>query len=201
VVPFIGLSALLGDDRPVYALEDPGLQGGAVEPRELAGIAADYLAVVREVEPEGPLHLGGWSAGGLVALEMARQDGDAATVLLLDTRLPDASPDPDDDQLRSWFTADIAGMGVDLGESELAERLPVFAENVRAFLRHRPSPVSTRVVLLRAQESASAYLSRRYADADAVHPVPGNHYTMLQPPHVEPLAQVVRERLSEVRVR
>ncbi|MEK8146048.1 alpha/beta fold hydrolase [Streptomyces sp. M10(2022)] len=35
--------------------------------------AARYLAAVREVQPNGPYQLAGWSFGGLVAMEMARQ--------------------------------------------------------------------------------------------------------------------------------
>ena len=33
----------------------------------------EYVSAVREVQPGGPYLLGGWSAGGLVALEMAQQ--------------------------------------------------------------------------------------------------------------------------------
>jgi len=118
VAPYVGLATLLGDDQPVYALEHPGLHGGEIEARALPDIAAAYLAVVREVQPDGPLRLGGWSAGGAVALEMTRQDGDVALVLVLDTRIPDAPSEPDDDQLRVWFAADIAGMGAELDETE-----------------------------------------------------------------------------------
>jgi amino acid adenylation domain-containing protein len=36
-------------------------------------LAARYLTALRSRQPEGPYHLGGWSFGGLVAFEMARQ--------------------------------------------------------------------------------------------------------------------------------
>lgn len=201
VAPYVGLAGLLGDDQPVYALEDPGLQGGAVEARGLPAIAAAYLAAVREVQPDGPLHLGGWSGGGAIALEMARQDGDVAVVLVIDTAFPAEPIYPDDGQLRRWFAADMAGMGAELGEAEWAKRFPVFAANVRAFLGHRPSPVDARVVLLCTEDSQPEYLDRWRAFADAVHVVPGDHYTMFQSPHIEALAEALRDRLSEVSVR
>ena len=77
----------------------------------------------------------------------------------------------------------------------------MFAANVRAFLAHRPSRVDTQVVLLCAEDSEYGYLNRRRAVSDAIHVVPGNHYTMLRSPHIETLAEAVRNRLSEVNVR
>ncbi|GAA1293057.1 alpha/beta fold hydrolase [Saccharothrix xinjiangensis] len=201
VAPYVALAALLGDDQPVHALESPGLDGGPVEQRSLPDTAAAYLAAVREVRPDGPLVLGGWSAGGAVALEMARQDGDVGVVLVLDTGIPDAPSAPRDDELRAWFDADVAGMGVEPGGSELATRFEVFSANVRAFLAHRPSRVDARVVLLSSEDSGSAYVERWRPLADAVRVVSGDHYTMLQPPHIDALAEAMRDELSEVSAR
>ncbi len=201
VAPYAGLAALLGDDRPVYALEDPGLHGGSTQARALPDIASTYLAAVREVRPAGPLHLGGWSAGGAVALEMARQDADVAVVLVLDTGLP-APYAPDENELRAWFAADLAGMGAEPCEAEVAERFPVFAANVRAFLAHRQARVDARVVSLCADEDSEPdYLDRRRALSDVLQMVPGDHYSMLLPPHIEVLAEALRDRLSEVSAR
>ncbi|MFC5750159.1 thioesterase domain-containing protein [Actinomadura rugatobispora] len=201
VAPYVALAALLGDDQPVYALEDPGLHGGATEERRLPGLAAAYLAAVREVQPEGPLHLGGWSVGGAVAFEMARQDGDAAVTLVIDTGIPDAPYRPGDEELRARFADDVAAMGAEPGEAEVAERFPVFAANVRALLMFQPSPVDGRVVVLCAEDSEPGKLDRWRACADEIHVLRGDHYTMLRPPHIEALADVMRDRLSEVSVR
>ncbi|MDL2082004.1 amino acid adenylation domain-containing protein [Streptomyces sp. GXMU-J15] len=51
---------------------DVPADGTAVE-RDITEQAARYLAAVRELDPEGPYCLAGWSFGGLVAMEMARQ--------------------------------------------------------------------------------------------------------------------------------
>jgi thioesterase domain-containing protein len=39
----------------------------------MADIAAYHIQTIREIQPEGPYYLGGWSAGGLVAFEVAQQ--------------------------------------------------------------------------------------------------------------------------------
>ena len=53
-------------------------------------LAAGHLARVREVQPAGPYLFGGWSFGGVVAFEMARQveaaGGRVGLVALLDSR-------------------------------------------------------------------------------------------------------------------
>jgi thioesterase domain-containing protein len=52
----------------------------------LEDLAARYLAAVREVQPEGPWLLAGWSDGAVIADEMARQvesSGDATSLLTM----------------------------------------------------------------------------------------------------------------------
>ncbi len=87
------LAQLLGRDRPFYGLQARGLLGGAEPHRRLDEAARDYLAEVRQVQPHGPYLIGGFSGGGLTALEMARQlraEGEEVALLtLLDTPLPE----------------------------------------------------------------------------------------------------------------
>jgi nonribosomal peptide synthetase DhbF len=58
-----------------------------------------YVELVREVQPQGPYHLLGWSSGGLIAHAMATQlqdDGDQVSFLsLLDASPPDLLGDED----------------------------------------------------------------------------------------------------------
>jgi thioesterase domain-containing protein len=61
-------------------------------------MAARYIAAVREVQPEGPYLLGGWSFGGLVAFEMGQQlrhqGAEVLEVVLIDTAAPASGSDP-----------------------------------------------------------------------------------------------------------
>jgi acyl-coenzyme A synthetase/AMP-(fatty) acid ligase/thioesterase domain-containing protein/acyl carrier protein len=78
------LAAQLDEDRPVYALRAPALDG--LQPREasLEELAARYVAAVRAVQPHGKFHLYGYSLGGVIAWEMARQLEDSGeTVVFL----------------------------------------------------------------------------------------------------------------------
>ena len=86
------LAQLLGTDRRFYGLQARGLLGGAEPHRRLDEAARDYLAEVRQVQPEGPYLIGGFSGGGLTALEMARQlqaaGQEVRLLTLLDTPVP-----------------------------------------------------------------------------------------------------------------
>ena len=69
---FAGLARYLDAGQPLYALQSPGVDGGPDQlPATVADTAAAYVAEVRRVAPQGPYHLLGWSAGGLIAHEMA----------------------------------------------------------------------------------------------------------------------------------
>jgi amino acid adenylation domain-containing protein len=83
-------------DRPFFAIEAPMLQDLRLHAGEsVEAIAASYIRDIRRIQPEGPYLLGGYSFGGIVAYEMARQlakDGIATTRLLLFDSPNPASP-------------------------------------------------------------------------------------------------------------
>lgn len=72
VMIFRELAALLGPEQPFYGLTHHGFSADAF-PKTLATLAACYAATIRRIQPEGPYYLAGYSAGGVVAYETARQ--------------------------------------------------------------------------------------------------------------------------------
>jgi thioesterase domain-containing protein/acyl carrier protein len=59
--------------HPIYGLQARNLTQWEVSPYNIEHMAADYLRVIREVQPTGPYNLLGWSLGGLLAHAMATQ--------------------------------------------------------------------------------------------------------------------------------
>ncbi|WP_366914608.1 beta-ketoacyl synthase N-terminal-like domain-containing protein [Roseovarius sp.] len=84
--------ALSMEDRPVYGLQARGLIGDEAPHDTIEEAAADYIAEMRAIQPEGPYMIGGFSGGGITAYEIARQldtaGQDVAMVVMLDTPLP-----------------------------------------------------------------------------------------------------------------
>jgi acyl carrier protein len=102
-----------GRERPVYGLQARGFLGEQTPREDLVAMAHEYVEAVRTLPPQGPYLLGGWSMGGLVALEMAhrlRELGEeVALVALIDSPAPEKLARPDEAEQVSWFMRDIAG--------------------------------------------------------------------------------------------
>ncbi|MGW2299063.1 non-ribosomal peptide synthetase, partial [Streptomyces violaceorubidus] len=67
------LAARLPESLPVYALQARGLLHQDVPAATLDEMVDDYCARIREVWPEGPFRLLGWSMGGLLAHRVANR--------------------------------------------------------------------------------------------------------------------------------
>jgi amino acid adenylation domain-containing protein len=93
------LAEELGDGRPVFGLQAVGVDGLAAPHQRVEDMAAHYVQAVRGVQPTGPYLLCGWSLGGNLACEMARQlveRGDRIGLLaLLDAAALPADREPD----------------------------------------------------------------------------------------------------------
>ncbi|WP_254716792.1 type I polyketide synthase [Actinomadura sp. WMMB 499] len=117
------LVELLGDDQPVYGLERFE-DAPPVEER-----AARYVRHLLEAQPEGAFRLGGWSFGGVLAYETARQLEKAGRevefVALFDAGLP-LEVDDESDTLARRFSAfadyinETYGLDVTLTYEELS---------------------------------------------------------------------------------
>lgn len=88
------LAREMDPERPLYAFAAPGLNSDAPFFPALEEMASAYLREVRVMQPRGPYILGGYSFGGVVAFEMARQlhlAGELVdTLILLDSFAPSA---------------------------------------------------------------------------------------------------------------
>ncbi len=73
IVYYRELAMVLGPDQPFYGLQAQGLDGRRPPLETVEEMATHYIREIREVQPEGPYYLGGYSFGGRVAFEMARQ--------------------------------------------------------------------------------------------------------------------------------
>jgi len=86
------LSRHMGRQRPIYGLQAPDADSGA-HTGSIEGLAAFYIAAIRNVQAQGPYHLGGWSMGGVIAYEMARQlqqaGEQAGTLVLMESYTPE----------------------------------------------------------------------------------------------------------------
>ncbi|MEM8858374.1 MAG: thioesterase domain-containing protein, partial [Chloroflexota bacterium] len=84
------------DDIPFFAFRARGIEGTGMPHESVVEMASDYLNELLQQSPKGPWILGGFSGGGVIALEMALQlearGFEKPPVILLDTFHPGSTP-------------------------------------------------------------------------------------------------------------
>lgn len=228
VLCYSGLAALLGPDQPVYALQVPDTDKPLTTIPELA---AHYIDALDTALPRGRYRLGGWSMGGMIALEMAARMSlrgteieSVALIDVLEPPTPRHAAAPEDSTLLSWFARDLAGLagtewtpapaelrslpdlydraraaGVlppDVDADTLSAIVTRFSRNTRALLTYRAPTYAGTVRFYRAARgatpaTAAAWLARCTGDARIID-LPGDHYGIVRPPHVDALAAALR---------
>lgn len=152
------LAHLLGEDRPFYALQARGLYGDAAPHESFEEAAADYLAEVVQVQPQGPYLLGGFSGGGLIAYEMARQliarGEQVQAVLMLDTPAREIPRFSVGDKL-SMLTQSARREGLGFVRQKIVDRIEWEQEK----RRRRSEPTAA------ADGQAANFQSKRIGDA------------------------------------
>jgi thioesterase domain-containing protein/acyl carrier protein len=148
-------AALLGSldtDRPLYGLQARGLRpGGSPAAGGVAEMVEDYLGLIREVQPDGPYHLLGWSFGGTVAHALAcriQAAGDAVGLLATIDAEPTSTVDHGVPTARELMVSLLQEFGYEL--RDLAN-VPLRHDRVMA--------------LLRKEGSAMAYLPESHVDS------------------------------------
>jgi amino acid adenylation domain-containing protein len=174
ILAYVHLARLLAappaGGRAIYGLQVPDRE----EPwQTIEEMATGYLRSIREVQPEGPYTLGGWSMGGVVAFEMARQLESAGEgvdlVALIDSFAPDGRRvQAAGIELLASFAFDLASaLGVDL--TAIAGLLPPdLAELETGEALERIAEVAGRIGLLPVGLDA-AELARRFTVFAAGH--------------------------------
>jgi amino acid adenylation domain-containing protein len=245
---YLDLARQLQTGRPICAIQSPALDGGArsgdAQPDDIEKIATRYVTAIRQLQPDGPYDLAGWSIGGIIAFEMARQFGAQGAhvghLALIDTyspamlRLFDSyqAPGADDDaeaRAINAFARDLLGGGGGTADGTAADptlhriqdilvspgfksRLAgidaprvrqlfdVFMANSRAALSYRPESPVVPITLYRASAGYLDDVTLGWGDVTPggvrFRAVPGDHYSILTPPHLKVLADLLAADLA-----
>ncbi|MBT5267814.1 MAG: AMP-binding protein, partial [Candidatus Marinimicrobia bacterium] len=106
VLCYMELSQNLGSDIPLYGLQALGTDDGDKLLMRVEEMAEAYLHVIRTVRPEGPYNLAGWSFGGVVAFEMARQLKNLSEEVSILALIDSSAPGTHEEQME-WDDAEL----------------------------------------------------------------------------------------------
>jgi len=175
VLAYAYLARSLGDGRDVYGVEAPD---------DLRELTVESLADRYQPRlPDGPLHLGGWSFGGLVAFELAHRLGEdrVDTVLLMDT----------------WHPDEVARLGLAKPRVDATGLLEL---SRAAMVRYRPPGYKGRVVLIKARDEPRSLLAAEtlgWGSGVELESAPGRHDDLLSEAHASGVARLVNRILAE----
>ena len=218
VLRFRDLARFMGNDQPFYGLQAQGLDGKLPLHTRVEDMAAHYIKEIQIVQPRGPYYIGGYSFGGMVALEMAHQlgaEGHAlGLVVLLDTFAEDLKSGS---LFRTYLTLPLDQQWMHLSRKAKAfrrglrrritmMRLPAPLKHVReacsqAARNYRPKPYEGPIVLFRANEKGLSSVNQEsvwkcLAPQIEVYEVSGHHGNIVDEPQVHLLAGELKARLE-----
>jgi thioesterase domain-containing protein len=118
VLSYMDLGSHLGQAQPFYGLQSRQGIKELTQHTRLEEMASEYVEAIRAFQPVGPYRLGGWSMGGVIAFEMARQmheEGqEVALLALVDSYAPSSTP-AEAISAEATSANDLAGFALHLG--------------------------------------------------------------------------------------
>ncbi|MBZ5508005.1 MAG: amino acid adenylation domain-containing protein [Acidobacteriia bacterium] len=120
VVCYMELAKQLGSEQPFYGLQSPPVDEAMGTTMSIEEMARLYCQEVLRVQSEGPYFLGGWSMGGWIAFEMARQlklSGRKVALLALFDTYPRAKVDVSVNGNQEHKLSMLASFALDLARS------------------------------------------------------------------------------------
>lgn len=138
VVCYLELARHLGADHPFFGVQAVAPPQDQPTPSRIEDMAARYVDSLLLARPTGPLAIGGWSMGGLIAYEMASQlyerGRPVALLALIDTVAPASSAGASldgtsahDDDDAEWLMRIARYLGAFMGRE-----LPVSRDELRS---------------------------------------------------------------------
>jgi len=214
------LARCLSPEQSVIGLQARGIFNHEPLDSSVRSMAAYCIENMKRVQETGPYLIAGYSSGGTVAFEMARQlheRGESVAMLaMLDTFCPSTG------SARRWKKAMarlVEGKTHDIRDAIYSammrclrlDRLIKFRDphsaHKWAFMNYNPRKYGHRVDLMLATDSIQRAddetlgWGRFLGDGCRVHKFVGDHVELIKYPRVTELARVLQERIDKVQAR
>jgi amino acid adenylation domain-containing protein len=211
-IPFVNS---LDNDRPVYAIQDPGIRCREPLFESLNDMARFYIKVLKTYQPKGPYLIAGSSFGANAAVEMARQLADQGDKLAFVGLIDGWAKYPKEaNENREWFCQNLINQLKTLDQHFSKADIPELLLDLhwhrqQLLVKHiLPTMSDLQLTLFKAQqtmevlkplESACNNWDSYCQTLPTVYSVPGDHFTMHFSPHHESLAAAFRACLAKVK--
>jgi amino acid adenylation domain-containing protein len=196
------------EDRPIYALQAPGLDptGPDGMPESMAELVDTYLARITSVQPHGPYNLLGWSFGGIAAHAIAaelRARGERVELLALMDCYPETAAEAGDlrgEDVREGFDLFLRGRyaDADLPDVDAIAELvsDISVAHIGLLTGYVPPEFDGAAVFFKATAENSKDPAASWQDfvhaGLTVHTVPTGHQDMDRPESMRVIGDVLK---------
>ena len=209
---YVPLVKYLKQQRPVYGIQDLGIETGKIPFASIQEMASFYIKVIQKVQPHGPYYLGGASAGANISVEIAYQLSQIDEPVKFIGLLDGWAYYPQSLQDRELFEAIMrrqhntmlnmfSAKGID-GEFLLKlqwARSRIYNEYIPPYLHNQLTLFKAKKILsiFESIESRFNHWEQYSTIPIKVYNVPGNHESMFQEPNVAALGTLVNKCLNQ----
>jgi thioesterase domain-containing protein/acyl carrier protein len=210
------LAQLLGNSRPIYAIQDPAIECGKNIFSSIEEMADAYIALIQKIQPLGPYLIGGASFGATVAVEIANRlkklNQETVFVTILDGWAVYPNTLLNDAYFKVSMERQHAVLKMEFEKYNLPDPRDLFSiqwHRLSLLWKYQLTEISCPIILFKAEEILPAF---QEVDALLNHweiytkqpicsfVVPGNHETMFQMPQVRKLADALKKCLRKIKI-
>ncbi|KAK9729412.1 hypothetical protein K7432_000290 [Basidiobolus ranarum] len=195
----------------LYSINDPTL-GTHNSFDSIETLATRYLKAILKVQPAGPYYLHGYSFGGLIAFEIARQlefrGHEVVRLTIIDTLAPHTGrllkDHTDSHSSLKYFDLISASGGWNLDEAASRMILDKIDENIQLMRNYQPpiQKLATSIVLVKslttvdqAGHQYTCYGWSEYSSRVDIHNIEAEHHQLMFEPYVSKVAEYLQRDL------
>ncbi|HIG0328519.1 TPA: amino acid adenylation domain-containing protein [Legionella pneumophila] len=199
-------------DRPLYGIQDPGLDRNELIFSNLEEMASAYVNSIQAIQPNGPYLLGGASFGCTVAIEMAKQLEEKGEIVISIISLDGWAFYPSLQNNELYFQEVMKEQNSrilkkyienNVSNSKFLLELQWHRENM--LTQYKMPIIKSKFILFKAkkltemfQYNASLNWWENYTSQPIeLHLTPGDHESMFYEPNIKVLADKLNDSLSE----
>lgn len=196
-----------------YALQDPAISANfkQIDFSSLEDMASVYLQEIKSKQPKGPYVLAGYSFGGTLAFEIARQllaqNEQVEKIFIIDGWAVFSSELHDKKRFLQATQRTLAELTVRIPKllKKKDELLETFWKRMQLLLSYKPPKLPIPLVLFKAKEILPEYQSIDSVDNHwsvlttnqvEVHQITGNHSNILRLPGAKKIGEIINKSIS-----
>lgn len=205
------LAKFMGNTRPIYGIQDPGIELKNKIFSSIKDMAVFYSALIKKTQPTGPYIIGGASFGATVAIEVCNLLQAQGEIIEVIPILDGWGVYPDTLRNDNYFRESMKRQQADLhtqfaqyGLTESKNLLTLQTQRLNLLWDYHLSEIKHKIVLFKAKEMLPVFKSiddkfnhwnKFTKQKITCYKIPGNHETMFQKHNVKVLAKLLNEYL------